>query len=51
MIQKELEETNSKLSIKIGLYNKKNLLIKEIENSHIIIKGVEEFYERNEFFN
>ena len=44
-IRQELENLNSKLSIKIGKYNKDNLLIKEIEKNHVIIKGVEKFYE------
>lgn len=50
-LKNELEETNSKLNIKIGRYNKENLLIKEIEKNHIIIKGVEIFYEKYEFFD
>ena len=47
---KDLEIFDSKLSIKIGKYDKKSLLIKEIEKNHIIIKGVEEFYEKTNFF-
>jgi len=50
-IKQELERLDSKLSIKIGKYDKDNLLIKEIEKAHIIIKGVEDYYEKNEFFN
>ena len=49
-IKKELELINSKLSVKIGLYDKENLLIKEIEKNHVIIKGIELFYEKNKFF-
>lgn len=49
-IKQGLERIDSKLSIKIGAYDRKNLLIKEIEKNHVIIKGVEEFYEKNEFF-
>lgn len=49
-IKQDLERTDSKASIKIGAYDRKNLLIKEIEKNHVIIKGVEEFYEKNEFF-
>ena len=45
-----VKETNSKLSIKIGKFDTKSLLIKEIIKNHIIIRGVEEFYERVEFF-
>jgi len=49
-IKSELSLINSKLSIKIGNYNKSNLLIKEIEKNHIILKGVEEYYEKSKFF-
>jgi len=49
-IKKDLEILNSKLNVKIGKYNKDNLLIKEIEKNHVIIKGVELFYERSKFF-
>jgi predicted nucleotidyltransferase len=49
-VKKEIEMTNTKLSIKIGKYDKSNLLIKEMEKNHIIIKGVERYYEKNKFF-
>lgn len=49
-IKRELEKINSKFSVKIGRYNKDSLLIKEIERDHIIVKGVEQFYEKNKFF-
>ncbi|GBE19822.1 nucleotidyltransferase domain protein [archaeon BMS3Abin17] len=49
-IKKDTENINSSLSIKIGKYNKSNLLAKEIEKNHIIIKGVEEYYEKHRFF-
>ncbi len=39
-----------RLSIKIGKYSKSNLLIKEIEKNHVIIKGVEQYYDKNKFF-
>lgn len=50
-IKQDLERTDSKISIKIGIYDRKNLLIKEIEKNHVVIKGVEKFYEKNEFFS
>lgn len=49
-IKEEISKIDSKLSVKIGLYNKKNLLIKEIEKNHTIIKGIEEYYEKTKFF-
>ncbi|MBW6461861.1 MAG: nucleotidyltransferase domain-containing protein [DPANN group archaeon] len=50
ILKEILSDIDSKLSIKIGKYDKANLLIKEIEKDHIIIKGVDEFYEKNKFF-
>jgi len=44
-LKKELELTDSKLNIKLGEFNKENLLIKEIIKNNIIIKGVEKYYE------
>ena len=49
-IKDDISLIDSKLSIKIGKYNKSNLLIKEIEKNHVIIKGGEYYYERNQFF-
>jgi len=49
-LKKELALIDSKLSIKIGTYNKENILIKEIDKDHIIIKGIEYYYEKNQFF-
>ena len=46
----ELEKNGNKVNIKIGKYDKKNLLIKEIEKNHVILKGIEEYYRKNEFF-
>ena len=40
------KEINSKLSIKIGPLDKNSLLIKEIIKNHMILKGVEEFYNK-----
>jgi len=45
-IKQELELLNSKVSVKIGKYNEKSLLAKEILKNHVIIKGVEIFYEK-----
>jgi len=50
-IKKELQLISSRLSIKLGDYNKENNLIKEIEKNHVIIKGIEEYYEKNKFFD
>ena len=45
-MRKELQLLDSRLSIKIGRYDRQNLLIKEIEKNHVIIKGIEIFYEK-----
>lgn len=44
-IKKEVESINSRISVKIGKFDKNNFLIKEIIDNHIIIKGVERYYE------
>ena len=49
-IKQDLERINSKLNVKIGKYDRKSLLIREIEKNHIIIKGTEVFYEKYKFF-
>ena len=49
-IKEEIENIDSKISVKIGKFNRKNLLIKEIEKNHVIIKGVELYYEKVGFF-
>ena len=49
-IKEDLKLANSKLSIKIGEYDSSNLLIKEIWKNHVILKGIEEYYEKNKFF-
>jgi len=46
----ELELLNSKLSVKIGDYNRSSPLIKEIEKDHVILKGAELYYEKNRLF-
>ena len=50
-IKREVLRINKKFNIKTGRYDKENLLIKEIEKNHIIVKGVEVFYEKNKFFD
>ena len=49
-LREEIRMIDSRLSVKIGKYDKSSLLIKEIEKNHVIIKGVELFYEKNKFF-
>ena len=49
-IKNKVKELNSKLSVKMGDFDLTSLLIKEIIKNHVIIRGIEEFYERNNFF-
>lgn len=44
-IKESIQLIDSKLSVKIGEFDKENLLIKEIIKNHVIIKGVEKYYE------
>jgi len=50
-IKNKIQEINSKLNVKTGKFDTKSLLIKEIIKNHIIIRGLEDFYERTNFFN
>lgn len=45
-IKRQIEEINSKLSVKIGRFSKDSLLIKEIIKNHVMLKGAERFYEQ-----
>jgi len=49
-LRNELKLVDSKLSVKIGNYDRASPLIKEIEKNHVALKGVEYFYEKNQFF-
>ena len=49
-LKNKIKELNSKLSIKIGEFDTNSLLVKEIIKNHVVIRGVEEFYLKNEFF-
>ena len=50
-IKNKIESFDGRLSIKIGEFNKDSLLAKEIEKDHVVIRGVENYYEKTEFFN
>lgn len=45
-IKNKLKIVDSRVSVKLGKYESNNILIKEIEKNHIILKGVEEYYEK-----
>jgi predicted nucleotidyltransferase len=49
-VKDKIEMVNSRLSVKIGPFDRDSLLIKEIINDHVIIKGVENFYDKLRLF-
>lgn len=49
-IKKKIEEIHSKINAKIGGFELENSLIKEIMKNHIILKGIERYYEKSKFF-
>jgi predicted nucleotidyltransferase len=50
-VKYELESIHSKINVKIGSFNLDSPLMKEIIKNHVILKGVEEFYEKIKFFD
>jgi predicted nucleotidyltransferase len=49
-LKSEIESIDGRLSVKIGEYKTDNPLAREIKKDHVIIKGVEEYYEKTRFF-
>ena len=45
-IKNQVESINSNINVKIGRFDKKSLLIREIIKDHVILKGMEYFYEK-----
>lgn len=49
-VKKQLEQRHSLLSVKIGEFDPKSLLIREIIKDHVIIKGMEVYFDKTGFF-
>lgn len=49
--KEEVQKIYHSISVKIGRFNPDDLLIREIIKNHIIIRGVEEYYEKIRFFS
>lgn len=49
-VKENIEEINSKINVKTGLFDANSPLIKEIIQNHIILRGAEGFYEKIQFF-
>ncbi len=45
-VKKTIEEIHSKINVKIGIFDTKSPLIREIIKDHIILRGIEDFYEK-----
>ena len=48
-IKKQLEQRHASLSVKIGTFDQSGPLIREIIKDHVIIRGVEEYFDKTEF--
>ena len=46
-VKKVVEEVYSKINVKIGIFDIKSPLIKEIIKDHIIVRGIEVFYDKH----
>lgn len=44
-LKEVVEQIDSKISVKLGKFDKKSLLIKEIIKDHTILVGVDKYYE------
>ena len=49
-LKKRLEGHHPALSVKIGVFDLQNPLVREIMKDHIILKGVEAYFEKTSFF-
>ena len=48
--KEKIEAVHSKIKSKIGEFDLDSLLIKEIIKNHIILRGIEDFYDKSKFF-
>lgn len=49
-VKEQLESIHSKVKVKLGYFDLSSSLVKEIVKNHVILRGVEEFYEKTKFF-
>jgi len=50
-IKKQLEQRHSRLSVKIGMFDLSDPLVREMVKDHVIIRGVEEYIDKTGFFS
>jgi predicted nucleotidyltransferase len=48
---KKIEQIHSGLSVKIGLFEREDLLMREIIKNHVILRGVESYFEKLKVFD
>jgi len=48
--KRQIEQKHSRVSVKTGVFDTRDLLVREIMKDHIIIKGVEAYFDRIGFF-
>ena len=48
-VKNDLEKRHRTLSVKTGAFDRENLLIREIIKDHIIVRGMEDYYEKIRF--
>jgi tRNA nucleotidyltransferase (CCA-adding enzyme) len=49
-IKKQLEQRNSLMSVKIGSFDTNDLLVREIVKDHVILRGVEVYFDKTGFY-
>lgn len=49
-LRSRLKQVNDRINVKLGDFDTDNKLIKEIIKDHVILRGVEVFYDKNKFF-
>lgn len=50
-VRKDMEKHQDRLIVKTGIFDRENPLIREIIKDHIIIRGVEDYFEKIRFFD
>jgi len=49
-VKKQLEQRHSLMSVKIGVFDTNDLLVREIIKDHILIRGVEAYFDKTGFY-
>ena len=49
-VKEKIESVHSNINVKIGDFDTSSALVKEIIKNHVVLRGIEEFYEKIGFF-